>query len=198
MQTQLIALLQLLSFSLIVLQLQASPKTLLKLTSADKILGRVVTTISLDNSELIEPAALEWTFRYGKSVLHHVAATPGQQAVLADKQITCASAPEQTTCATWGFNQKTMKSGVIAHVVLTFADPSTEAKVVSFYPKAAATADGQSLPINQRSISKVPPRVRRALRRIESHTKLLASIIIFAILIGALGLISRRAFPKPG
>jgi hypothetical protein len=171
----------------------ASPPVSLSLASTSKALGHVVTTVRLEISGGTEPTALQWTFRYRNAVIDHVLAAPGQQALLADKKINCADVNRETTCIVWGPNHKSMKSGVIANISFTFQDPSTEATVLSFYPKAAAGADGQSLPVNINASSDVLPHVSRLVRRIGAHARILISVVIAAILLGTLGLLYARS-----
>lgn len=107
--------------------------------------GRTIALIQLSAPPGAEPAAIQWTL-LGDTV-KSAQIEPGEQAVDAKKQITCATPIKgQMTCLVWGRNRNVVHDGVIAKVIIPGA--AFHMRLSRLY---AASAEGLSLAVQPSS-----------------------------------------------
>lgn len=110
--------------------------------------GRAIAIIALRTSGGPGPAALQWTLRgFAKAAQ----VEPGEQALVAKKQITCARSHNRTTCILWGRNANVIHDGIVAKLVLP---GSTNAGQIRLVTAIAVSQDGRALTVHSDSFSR--------------------------------------------
>lgn len=159
--------------------------------------GRSIAIMALRTSGGPEPAALEWI---SSGLAQTVRVEPGEQALTAKKQVTCARSHDRTTCILWGRNANVIHDGIIAKLVLP---GNTNVGQIRLATAMAVSADGRALTVHSDSFSR---RTRDRGYRLTA----LASVAILLLLMAAYAVrnvahrrrlanrgITQRILPRP-
>ena len=102
--------------------------------------------LSLDSSDGVTPAAVQWTFQYPAAAIRSITVEDGPALVAAGKTVLCGGDASAYTCLAVGLNAELIPDGVVAKVIVELA-PDENGGTLAFTDAIGVSAAGHPIPI---------------------------------------------------